>query len=492
MFQNNFVKGVIQKQTEMSLEESKDKLEQIFQSASDSIIVTDLEGTVMEANQRVNEVLGIAETGIIGAISWDIVDAGDRSRAREDWDKLVKEGHIRKLEYHITKKDGSHIIGEVNASVLRNKSGNPVGYVLLIRDITERKKTEAQLKRSEMQFRKLFNAMTECVALIAPDGRILKANRAEARLFGLKSPSAMKGKPFMNPNWEFINADGTSLSVEKSCVMKAMKRKRNVRNMIMGIVKEDGFTLWLNVNAVPLINESGRVMGVVRTMSDITEQKKLRDEEQQYIAQITKLEDEERKRLAYDLHEDTAQSLASLLLELGTFSQKGERIHVETVATLRKLREITKNTLNEVRSYSYELHPCMLETLGLSAALREFVDKANNRGEFKVTFNVVGTERRLPVEIELALFRIAEEALQNVCKQPQAAKADVIIRYTTNKVRLTITDDGKGFDVVQKREPAPGSLGLTGIRKRAQLVGASFRIESKIGSGTTLSIEVMQ
>ncbi len=217
-----------------------------------------------------------------------------------------------------------------------------------------------------------------------------------------------------------------------------------------------------------------------------------------YIGAVTQAQEEERKRLARELHDDTVQSLVAL-------KQQSHRIRralarelagqacdlSQTEAALEELHALITQTINDVRRFSHALRPVYLEEAGLAAALEMLARDAGLQTTTTISFQVAGDTRRLPAELELALYRIAQEALTNTLKHAQAANAHIQLTFAPDQVTLRVKDDGAGFvqptrvsDLV-----AAGHYGLMGIHERAQLVGAKLVIRSQPGQGAQIEVQ---
>jgi two-component system, NarL family, sensor histidine kinase UhpB len=221
------------------------------------------------------------------------------------------------------------------------------------------------------------------------------------------------------------------------------------------------------------------------------EQRSLQEEKEQFTRRLMEVQEEERKRISRDLHDETAQYLALLSLEMDNLISKEESSSQEVVSKLKRLKEIADKALHEVRRFSHELRPSVLEQFGLAEALKLIIGEFNERQETHVGFKIDGEEARLKEDVELVLFRITQEALNNIRKHSEAKAAEVILKFSSNKVSLSIADYGKGFDVSKKRVSSEkGGLGLVGMRERAGLVGAALKIKSTINKGTTVLVEV--
>jgi signal transduction histidine kinase len=213
-------------------------------------------------------------------------------------------------------------------------------------------------------------------------------------------------------------------------------------------------------------------------------QRGLRD----YIGAITRGQEDERRRLARDLHDETLQSLIALRqrVQLAQMKAKDEEIQ----KSLSELDALSSNTIDELRRLSRALRPIYLEDFGLVTAL-EMLARESTKAGFAVGFSHDGSERRLDPAVELTLFRIAQEAMSNVSRHSGATRTQVSLDFLLSAVTLEIKDNGKGF--TPPRSPAEfapgGHYGLLGMHERAELIGGKLTIESS-STGTVLKVTV--
>jgi signal transduction histidine kinase len=221
-------------------------------------------------------------------------------------------------------------------------------------------------------------------------------------------------------------------------------------------------------------------------------EKKLRQELELFNHKIIRAQEEERKRIVRELHEDTVQLLAIIQMELEVLSRSPAVQSNDACEKLRYLQSNTNHAMQDIRRFSYALRPGELDHLGLDAALEQLTEETNEQMGFAVEFQVSGETRRLDNDIELVLFRIAQEALNNTQKHSHATAATVKMEYLLERIRLTIEDNGNGFDQAKESDSAvhSGRLGLIGMRERAHLIQAEFTIESRPGNGTTIAVEL--
>lgn len=224
--------------------------------------------------------------------------------------------------------------------------------------------------------------------------------------------------------------------------------------------------------------------------SMVRELSKYRSDIQSYIVSILNSQEQERKRIARELHDDTAQALVVLgrRLEMAMDVERPEELARE----LEELRDMVDDALRSVRSFTRDLRPPLLEELGLPRSLELLGDRVEREESVAVVVHIVGEPRPLLPEVELGLYRLAQEGLSNVRRHAQASRAVIDLIYTATELTLRISDDGVGFDAPE--DPAElvqtGRLGLMGIYERARLFGGRAEIRSAPGEGTALTITI--
>jgi signal transduction histidine kinase len=262
------------------------------------------------------------------------------------------------------------------------------------------------------------------------------------------------------------------------------------RRFELEVLRKDGIRVPVE-SVMQLVVQDGRPTGFHIMFRDITQQKRQKENMQFYISQIIKAQEEERKRIARDLHDDTVQSLATIALRIQAIATTDIKLPEEVRESLEDLRAKTSTVQEQVRRFSHDLRPDVLDYLGLIPALRALIGELENE-KINGHVEVVGKERRLTGEAELALFRIAQEAINNIKKHSQATEATLKIKFTPKKVKFSITDNGKGFKLPEMESDfaRKGKLGLIGIQERVRLLNGKVSITSQEGKGTILTVEV--
>ncbi|MFV8826444.1 sensor histidine kinase [Alkalihalobacterium sp. APHAB7] len=211
-------------------------------------------------------------------------------------------------------------------------------------------------------------------------------------------------------------------------------------------------------------------------------------EKQEFGLKIIEAQEEERRRLSREIHDGPAQMLANVMLR----SELIERTYLDkgidaALIEIRDLRKMVKSSLSEVRRIIYDLRPMALDDLGLIPTLSKYLTTFEERTGIAIRFKSLGKERRLQPRLEVALFRLVQEAVQNAYKHAEPKEVQVKIEIKLNKVIIIVKDDGKGFDQSVKKE---GSFGLLGMKERVNMLKGQMTIQSKINVGTGIVIEV--
>lgn len=211
-----------------------------------------------------------------------------------------------------------------------------------------------------------------------------------------------------------------------------------------------------------------------------------------YARRITQAQENERKRIARELHDDTIQSLIALSRHMEALVTTEKDLSDSIMERIRELQEATGATINRVRRFSQDLRPSILDDLGLLPTLEELTAELNRHDGLEAKFQILGEERRLSSEAELMLFRIAQEALNNVRRHAAASRLITTVELHNGSVRMTIEDDGKGFrpPTLLDHPPLADRLGLIGMHERARLLGGTLTVDSAPGHGTRVIVDV--
>jgi two-component system NarL family sensor kinase len=202
--------------------------------------------------------------------------------------------------------------------------------------------------------------------------------------------------------------------------------------------------------------------------------------------EVVRFQEDERAHLARELHDGATQTMVSAKLLVESAIDQLEREHRASPPALEKALGGLKDSLNEVRRISHRLRPAMLDELGLPAALELLAREANDAGAIRVVLEVAGTVIALPDEVKTALFRVSQEALVNVGKHAQARNVKIELEFDTDGIALSISDDGRGFEVDKVQLDPNRGIGLRNMRERLASIGGTFEVRAAPGAGTVL------
>ena len=362
--------------------------------------------------------------------------------------------------------------------------GNQFGVAVENARLYEKERLVTQrLAVSEKNYRGLFENANDAIWVHDLEGRIVVANVASEKQTGYSVE-------------ELTRMDVRDFLPEGSLILAAQVRQKLFENQPFEqpyeqrIIRKDGSEAILML-ATSLVVENGTPTGFQNISRDVTEEKRMRENLDFYLSEVTKAQEEERNRIARELHDDTIQALVVLSRQLDDLASGREGYSKEEKAVLESLWQQTNNIMQGVRRLSQDLRPPTLDRLGLLPALEWLVSDVWKYSNIPIETKVLGTERRLPHEAELMLFRITQEALRNAWRHSQATEVELIVEFGPSTIRIVVADNGKGFELpgTVGELTRSGKLGLVGMEERARLLGGSVRMESEPGKGTKVTVE---
>ncbi len=366
---------------------------------------------------------------------------------------------------------------------LLSSIGNAIGVALgnaYLRK--QRKQALTQLRQSEERYRDLFEGASDAIWVHDLDGNMLAANKACEELTGYSLEDLTKR------NICQMMPECSRLCLAE--VEERLRRNEPVDNRCEGeVVKRGGDKAVIQVTTA-LIAHDGQPIGFQHCARDVTDERRLQDNLHYYLQQVTRAQEEERKRIARELHDEILQRLIGISRQLEKITSS-DALWEESFQTVRSFKKQVELAVQEIRRFSRDLRPSILDDLGLLPALELLADELEQQG-IATSFKVMGEARRLAPEVEVMLFRIAQEATKNIWRHAQASVAELILEFCDAKVRLSVTDNGKGFDVPQKVGGLDnsGKLGLVGMKERAKLLGGSLTLRSRLDKGSIVTVEV--
>jgi PAS domain S-box-containing protein len=360
-----------------------------------------------------------------------------------------------------------------------------ISFASLRREREYRRQLETaqhELKTSEERYRQLFENAHDAIWIHDLEGNFVTVNRATEKLSGYSQEelSRMNVKSFLSEE---------SLELAHQIRKKLLNNEMVEQPYEQHFFRRDGSEVYVQL-ATSLVLDKGKPVAFQHIARDITVQRKMNENLRFYFQQATKAQEEERKRISHELHDDTIQSLVVLSRQLDTLANN-QSLSKENRARLEELWHQTDSILQGVRRLSHDLRPAALDRLGLLPAVELLAQEVTRHSNVVTKVNLSGKEHRLPEEVAIALFRITQEALRNVWRHSGATRAEVTIDFSDGRTKITVSDNGKGFQIPEKISDLAkqDKLGLAGMQERAQFVGGTLMVQSQPGKGTTITVE---
>lgn len=367
----------------------------------------------------------------------------------------------------------------------RTAHGAIGGIIIFSELITERKRAAEALRRSEKKLRDLIDGLgpTMFVGLLTPEGVLIEANRPALEAAGLR-PEDVIGKPLEDSYW-LSYSEAVRQRVRQAITCAAAGQASRYDETIRAA--RDQF-LVIDLSIQPLFDEAGQVRYLVPSAREITDRKHAEDGLRALAGQLLRAQDEERRRLAREMHDSMGQTVSAVALNLGELAEATPGPHSK--ATLAQTRELVGQLAREIRSLSYLLHPPLLEELGLVPAIRSYVRGFSERSGVQCHVDLPANLPRLPAEQELSLFRVLQESLGNLQRHSGSGRAHITLRQAPQGILLEIRDEGRGIpDTVltglQQGDTTGLGVGILGMRERLRQLGGSLSLESS-GQGAVV------
>lgn len=352
----------------------------------------------------------------------------------------------------------------------------------VLHDVTDRKQAEEELRRSEEKFKTLFNIAPVGIAFLDSAMNIVDCNCALERMSGLSR------KQLLGTAWRqrtFLNPDHSPRLGRERATERGVLGKQYVSGVETGAVLENGDIVWAEVSVAPLAMLDASAVVI---MHDITERKKAHEQLRVLSRRLFQVQEEERRHLARELHDEIGQALTAVKINLAP-TKRGEA--APSSVRLQEATALVDNLIRQVRQISLDLHPSLLDDLGLAPALRSLLEEQTRRAGLRAQFSAADPLEEIGREIQTTAFRIAQEAITNVLRHGRAEFIALFVVTDENELRMKIVDDGIGFDVAKTNGHGAAkrtTFGLTGMKERAALLGGNVTITSSAGQGTTVEM----
>jgi PAS domain S-box-containing protein len=482
------------KRAEEELKRTKDYLENVIGNSVDAIGIVDRRGRFILWNRRAVEIYGYSFEELTGRTAFDLYP--DPAQLAKMLERLRRDGVVREYEIVMAKKDGNVVPMDISISLLKDEGGTTIGSVCVARDLSQRKKAEAELKRAkealdlyskdlERQVRKRTREITSIlrytpsvVFLKDREGCYKLVNSRFEELFGVKNREIQGKKDddiFPREVAEHFSASDR----------RVLKEGRPLQ-MEEAIPQSDGLHTYLWVK-FPLYDEDGAASGLCAIATDITELKKAQDQLRRLSGSIMAGQEKERQAIARELHDELGQVLTALRMDAVWLYERLKAADPRGAERALSMCDLIDHTIDEVRVLATRLRPGVLDDLGLIPALEWYITEFKKRTGINCAFKCLKVPG-VDATAATAAYRIAQEALTNVARHSFATQAQVSLKAQNGLLTLTVTDNGRGFDIQDLEEDQ--CLGLAGMRERAGLLGGSLLMQSQPGKGTQVCFKL--
>ena len=409
----------------------------------------------------------------------------------ESWDRLqravggaLQAGTSYELDVEIIGSGSSTKWAIGRGEPVRDAGGQIIGLRGTVQDITDRKRADEALRESEEKLRLILESTAEAIYGSDREGRCTFCNPACLRLLGYEVDELL-GKD-MHHLIHQTRAAGTPFPVEECPIFQTTRTGQGVHVDDEVLWRADGTSFPAEYWCHPQW-KGQEVVGTVVAFFDITARKLADAALASVSGKLIEAQEQERRRIARELHDDIGQRLALLGIELAQLQQSSSNPS-EFPGRIGKLQMLTSEIAADVQSLSHELHSSKLQYLGLAAALKGFCQEFSEQQKVEVDFKTHDLPTSLPPDISLCFFRVLQEALHNAAKHSAVQHFEVRLWGTPDEMHLTIADSGVGFDVEAAK--ASRGLGLISMQERLKLLNGTLAIESQRQRGTTLHASV--
>ena len=355
--------------------------------------------------------------------------------------------------------------------------------------ITERKRAEEALQKSQEKHRLLIETMNEGLAVIDENSMWTYVNDRFCEMLGYP-----RDKIIGHAVTDFLDEENRKIFKEQ----KENRRKGGSGSYEMSYLRKDGQRIFAIISPRPIFDADGRFMGSFAVITDITERKRAEESLRQSEKQLRSLSSElltaqeaERRRISEELHDELGQALTAIKLQVSSIGKKlkkdEEAIRKECGDTLKYIDQ----TIENVRRLSRELSPFILKDLGLPLALRWLANEFGKHYHVEVSMDIKETDDLLPQESQLAVYRIFQETLTNIGKHAQATQMSIATKQENGSFSFMVEDNGKGFDMgrLLMKNSVKG-MGLTTMKERVRILGGSLNMWSQEGKGTQITFQI--
>lgn len=445
----------------------------------DAILVRDAADRITFWNQGASEMYGFTREEAEGRVSHDLLRTEFPEPLQKIKEQFAGEGHWAGELRH-TRANGSTITVSTRWVAERDARGNIASILESNRDISESKRAQ----EAQGRLAAIVESSEDAIVAKGLDGIIINWNKAAERIFGYAAEEAIGQHITL-----IVPPDRLD---EEADILASLRRGERLDHFETVRRRKDGTLLDISVTISPVKDAQGRVIGASKVARDITERKRLAVllQEAELSGRLLQLQDEERRRIARELHDGAGQLLAALSMNISVISTEESKLSPGVARNVEESRSLIDQAVSDIRTISHLLHPPLLDEVGLISALNVYVNGFGERSNIRVSLDLPSDLERLPRDVELSIFRIVQECLTNVHRHSGSATATVQLSHKPGEIQLHVSDQGRGISrEIQDKFLAGQSsgVGLRGMRERIKQLGGGMQVQSS-GNGTSVVV----
>src|SRR4051812_21058481 len=474
---------------EAELLESEERLRLAFAGAKEGVWDWDLDTGHVVYSRRWKEMVGYEEDEIPSTVgAWEaLLHPADRARADELHEAVHRGEGTYEAEFRLRHKDGHYVtVLTRGLPISREPGGAVVRIVGTHLDITDKKRTEQALRESEERLQLAFAGALEGIWDWDLETNAVVYSSRWKQMLGYADAEI---EPHISAWERLVHPDDRKVADQAH---DSVARGQTTYQAEFRLRHKDGHYVHVLSRGFPVRRDAGGpVVRIVGTHFDLTERREREAERAhtELLGRLVFMQEEERRRIARDMHDQFGEHLTALSMEIASLKDACAA-QARLTEHARTLEAIAERLDRDVEQLVWQMRPTALDDLGLRAALTNYVHEWSGRHGVAAEVHTSGLlDDRLASEVETALYRIAQEALNNVAKHANAQRVEVLLERRADCVLLVVEDDGVGFDGSQ---PVAGrhGFGLVGMQERAALVGASLDVDTTPGRGTTILVRM--
>lgn len=484
-------------------EETRARLAAIVEGSDDAIIAKDLNGIITSWNASAERIFGYSEGEVLGRSITTIIPPELRAEEADILRRLRSGERVEHFETERVTKDGKRVFVSLTISPVKDSSGRVVGASKIARDVTRIKQIEQVLRDSEQRMRFCLEAANIGTWDWEIASGAVRWSENMERIHG-QQPGSFAGD--IESFQEGIRAEDRQRV--QQAIQQALEGDGRY-NVEYRQLKADGSFVWVEAHGQVIYDSSSRPIRMMGVCKDISERKRseeaIKEAHEQLetrvkertselaqaqerlrtlSARLLQMQDDERRRIARELHDAAGQILVALKLNLVPVEEELQKTNSGLARPIAESLGLIEELSRDLRTMSHLLHPPLLDEAGLHSAVRWYVEGFGERSKIEVDLHLDPRVGRLAAELETAIFRIVQECLTNIHRHSGSSSAGIVITRDTHNVTIEIRDQGKGMPMPLPR----AGVGIQGMRERVRQLGGHLEIESGAGGTRVTAI----